>query len=206
MNLPEDTTPEEPAGEHVQFRSPELLARTESTLLVIDVQDKVLASVPEKGRIVWNIDRMIRASQLLEVPVSACEQYPDRLGTTVSPLREKLANALPKRMFSCRERTDLTIDWSKSGLRQIVIVGIETHVCILQTALDLLAEGFMVYVVIDAIGSRAQLDHDTAVRRMETAGATLTTTESVLFEWCETSLAEEFKQISQLILEKQPAT
>ena len=102
-------------------------------------------------------------------------------------------------MFSCRECSELFAKWAEQGITQIVVVGIETHVCVLQTALDLLAESFSVFLVLDAIGSRNAIDHQTAVRRMETLGVNVCTKESVLFEWCETSLANEFKQISKLV-------
>ena len=199
MNLPDDQQT------HSGFRSPELISRTESALLVIDVQEKVLARIADKERIVWNIDRLIRAAEILNVPASACEQYPQRLGKTVNPLSGKLQEPFAKRMFSCRERGELFENWASNGLRQIVVVGIETHVCVLQSVLDLLAEGYSVYVVVDTIGARLDLDHDIALRRMETSGAILTTVESVLFEWCETSVAAEFKQISKLVQENQPS-
>ena len=199
MNLPNET-------QEVHFRSPELISRSESALLVIDVQEKVLAQIKAGQQIVWNIDRLLRAAKILNVSCSNCEQYPERLGTTVSPLQEKLATPFPKRMFSCRECSELVKTWTSNGNRQIVIAGIETHVCMLQSALDLLAEGFSVFVVVDAVGSRGNLDHEVALRRMETCGAVLTSTESVLFEWCETSKAPEFKQISQLVLEQPPAS
>ena len=91
-----------------------------------------------------------------------------------------------------------------SGIEKILVVGIESHVCIQQTVLDLLSQGFSLFVAVDAVGSQNLEDRDYALRRMESSGATLTTTEACLFEWCETSEAEEFKQISQLAKEDGP--
>lgn len=199
MNKPEETD-----DQSAWYRSPELISRSDSALLVVDLQEKVLAKVGEKNKIVWNADRLVRAAQLLNVNCAVSEQYPERLGQTVAPLGEKLGSATAKRMFSCRECRSMFQHWRDNKLRQIVVIGIETHVCILQTALDLLAEGFSVYVPVDAVGARGMIDHETALRRMEISGAALTTTESVLFEWCETSLAPEFKQISQLVQEQPP--
>jgi isochorismate hydrolase len=89
--------------------------------------------------------------------------------------------------------------------RQVVIGGLETHVCVLQTALDLLTTGFDVYLVADAVGARFALDHDVALRRLEGAGTTVTTTESVLFEWCERAGTDQFRQISQIVRQPGPA-
>jgi nicotinamidase-related amidase len=86
----------------------------------------------------------------------------------------------------------------------VLVSGIETHVCVQQTVFDLLAEGFRVYLAVDALGTRHASDHDTALRRMDSAGATLTTTEAALFEWCQVAGTPEFKQISQLVREAAP--
>jgi nicotinamidase-related amidase len=86
----------------------------------------------------------------------------------------------------------------------VLVCGIETHVCILQTALDLAAAGFEPYVAVDAVGARQTVDHETALRRMESAGVILTTTETAMFEWCRTAEAPEFKTISALAKEKPP--
>ena len=91
------------------------------------------------------------------------------------------------------------------GIFKIVLAGIETHVCVLQTALDLLADGFRVYLTVDALGARGRLDHETALRRLESSGAVLTTTETVLFEWCEQAGTDEFRQISSLVKQSPPA-
>ena len=194
--------PEENNTAEFSCRSAELIARQDSALLVVDAQEKLLAAIDEGDRIVWNAGRLARAARLLSVSISVSEQYPDRLGATAKPLADLAGDATAKRMFSCRECRNFFEQWQSDSVRQIVICGIETHVCVLQTALDLLAEGFSVFIVGDAVGSRANMDHHLALRRMETCGAIVTTTESVLFEWCETSTAAEFKQISALVREE----
>ena len=93
-------------------------------------------------------------------------------------------------------------EWAARGINKVLLSGIEAHVCVQQTVCDALAAGLAVYVAVDAIGARHAIDHDTALRRMESYGATLTTTESVLFEWCETAERPEFKKISELIREQ----
>jgi nicotinamidase-related amidase len=182
-------------------RSPELLSRTDSALLVVDVQEKLMPAISGSDRLIWNVRRLLDAAKLLNVPCGATEQYPAGLGSTVEVLAQRLPDRPVKQRFSCCE-TDLPNTWAQQGIYKIVVAGIEAHVCVLQTVLDLLSAGFRPYVVVDAVASRSELDYQVALRRMESSGATLTTTESAIFEWCETSAAPEFKQISQLIREK----
>ena len=190
----------------ISTRSPLLLDRHSSTLLVIDVQEKLIPLVNGHQRLVWNIERLIKGANILQVPVQATEQYPKGLGATISPLREMLTNAVPdKSLFSCRECDSLLEQASNSGRNQFVLVGIETHVCVQQTALDFLSSGFDVFVVANAVGSRYSNDYRIALDRMAASGVTITTAESVLFEWCETSGTAEFKQISQLVKDQPPA-
>lgn len=185
-------------------RSSDLMSRDDTALLVVDVQERLLPSIPDRDRIVWNIRRLIDGAQALQLPVVATEQYPKGLGATIPPLAEKLGEIPSKVMFSCRECVDAFRPLVDQGRHKILVVGIESHVCIQQTVLDLISEGFRIYVAIDAVASRFEIDHQTALRRMETAGATLTSTEAALFEWCEVAGTPEFKQISQLVREEQP--
>ncbi|MEM9411624.1 MAG: isochorismatase family protein, partial [Planctomycetota bacterium] len=104
-----------------------------------------------------------------------------------------------KRMFSARECSKLVEDWHQRKLKNILLTGMETHVCVMQSAFDLMSKGFEVFVCIDAVSSRNEEDDMTAMQRMESCGATLVTTEMALFEWCETSNTEEFKAISKIV-------
>jgi nicotinamidase-related amidase len=183
-------------------RSADLMSRTDTALLVIDVQERLLPSIPDGDRIVWNIRRLVDGAQALDLPVIATEQYPKGLGATVSPLAERLGDMPSKLMFSCRECTALFRQLVDQGRHKILVVGIECHVCVQQTVLDLLGEGFRVYVAADAVASRFEIDHHTALRRMESSGATLTTVEAALFEWCEIAGTAEFKEISRLVREQ----
>ena len=186
------------------FRSPLLLDRTTCGLLIVDVQQKLLPLICKHATIQWNIERLLSAAKLLGIEVAASEQYPAGLGATIEPLRSQLSRIAEKRMFSCRECVSLVSSWIGAGIRQVVVVGIEAHVCVLQTALDLQSIGFDVFVSADAVGSRTELDRDVALSRLAQSGVTIATTESVLFEWCETSAAVEFKQISQLVRRTSP--
>ncbi len=185
-------------------RSPLLLSREQSVLLVIDAQTRLLDAIPHQERLVWNLRRLVSAAQVLGIPRLATEQYPKGLGPTVAPLVDCLGPIPEKLTFSaagCRELIDRLEEHTP---RQIVVAGAETHVCVLQTALDLISAGYEVILPVDATASRFDLDHQTALRRMETSGVSLVTTEGALFEWCQIAGTPEFKQISQLVKETPP--
>jgi nicotinamidase-related amidase len=185
-------------------RSPELMSRSDSALLVVDVQEKLVPAIRAAARIVWNVRRLIDGANLLGLPVVASEQYPQGLGPTVPELASRLEHRPAKLAFSCRALPELFADFRQRNIEKLLVCGIETHVCIQQTVLDLLADGWRVYVAIDAVGSRYDIDHQTALRRMESSGAVLTTTEAALFEWCQAAGTPEFKQISRIVRENAP--
>jgi nicotinamidase-related amidase len=185
--------------------SPELMSPADSALLVVDVQGKLITLVPGHQRIIWNIRRLIDGAEVLGVAVAATEQYPKGLGPTVPELAARLGAIPAKVSFSCGGCPEIFQNWESRGIFKVLVVGIEAHVCVQQTVLDLLAHGLRVYVAVDAVGSRFDIDRDTALRRMESSGATLTTTEAALFEWCRVAGTPEFKQISRLVQETPPS-
>jgi nicotinamidase-related amidase len=186
-------------------RSPELMSASDTGLLVVDVQTKLISHVPGHERIVWNIRRLLDAADVLGVAAAGTEQYPQGLGGAVPELAKRLGDMPDKLGFSCGDCPTIFDAWDARGIFRVLLTGIEAHVCIQQTALDLLASGRRVYVAVDAVGSRHDIDYQTALRRLDSAGATLTTTEAALFEWCERSGTPQFKQISQLVRESPPA-
>lgn len=186
-------------------RSPELMSRHDTALLVVDVQGKLVTLIPGYRRLIWNIRRLIDGAKILGLPVAGTEQYPQGLGPTVPELASLLGEIPAKNAFSCGECGSLFRDWEAQGIRKILVSGIEAHVCVGQTAHDLMAAGFRVYLPADAVGSRFEIDYQTGLRRLESAGATITTVETALFEWCERSGTPEFKQISALVREQAPA-
>lgn len=187
-------------------RSPMLMNRDDSALLIVDVQERLVPHIAGHERIVWNIVRLLKGADALGVKAFATEQYPKGLGYTVSELREYIETNIPeKTMFSCRECGELLDAFADSGIQNVVIVGIEAHVCVAQTALDFISAGLSVFICIDAVGSRFNIDRDTAFRRLEYQGAIPTTTEAVLFEWCEKAGSPEFKTISKLAQEMRPS-
>ena len=185
-------------------RSPELMSASDTALLVVDVQGKLVSLIPDHERIVWNIRRLLDAAKILGVPAAATEQYPQGLGPTAPELAERLGDIPGKLRFSCGECGEIFNDFDDRGLFKLLVVGIEAHVCVQQTVFDLLAAGRRVYLAVDAIGSRYDIDYQIALRRMDSAGATLTTTEAAMFEWCEVAGTPEFKEISRLVRETQP--
>jgi len=185
-------------------RSPELMNSNDSALLVVDLQAKLMPLIPNQERILWNTRRIIDGANILGVPIAATEQYPQGLGGTSEVIRPLLQEPHEKLAFSCAECGEIFTSWKEDGRQKVLLVGIEAHVCVQQTALDLLGNGFAVYLATDAIGARHSVDYETALRRMESSGATITTTESVLFEWCDIAGTDSFKQISKLIQESAP--
>jgi nicotinamidase-related amidase len=181
------------------------MSRDDSALLVVDVQEKLIGLIPDHRRIVWNIRRLIDGAKVLGVPVLATEQYPQGLGPTTPELAERLGEIPDKLTFSCGGCGDLFADLSERGVFKILVVGIECHVCVQQTVLDLLGEAFQIYLAVDAVGSRCDIDYQTALKRMDSSGAYLTTTEAALFEWCDIAGTPEFKQISALVREQPPS-
>jgi nicotinamidase-related amidase len=178
------------------------MSASDTGLLVVDVQEKLIGLIFGHERIVWNIRRLIDGAKILDMPVAATEQYPKGLGPTVAALAERIGGPIPDKLaFSCGGCPTTIEEFRRRGRHKILVAGIETHVCVSQTVLDLLTDGYRVYVAADAVGSRGAVDHDTALRRMETAGATLTTTEAALFEWCEVAGTPQFKRISALVRE-----
>lgn len=180
-------------------RSPDQLTIEDSALLIVDVQEKLTSLMPDPSRLLFNIERLIDGAAALGVRTMATEQYPEKLGPTHPQIAAKLEDPLPKRAFSCGERNELFDSLAQNGIPKIVVAGIESHVCVLQTSLDLMSAGFTVHLPVDALSSRGVLDHETALRRLESHGAVLSTTETVLFEWCGTSTAAGFKAISKIV-------
>lgn len=185
-------------------RSPELMSRRDTALLVVDVQGKLVTLIPGHDRLIWNVRRLIDGAELLGLPIAATEQYPRGLGSTVPELAQRLGTIPDKSLFSCAECGDVFRDLEARGVFKVLVCGIEAHVCVQQTVFDLMAAGLRVYVAADAVGARHTIDYDMALRRMDSGGATITTTEAALFEWCETAATPEFKSISRLIQEAPP--
>ncbi len=177
-----------------------LLEQTESSLLVVDVQERLLPAMATPNEIMAPIQLLLRAAATLGVPVLASEQYPQGLGRTVPPIRDLISKnqIVEKIEFSCAANPNLRRRLLDFGGEQLVLCGIEAHVCVLQTALGF-AGDTQVFVVADAVDSRRPESRSLALRRMERAGIELVTAEMVVFEWLGRAGTPEFKELSALL-------
>jgi nicotinamidase-related amidase len=181
--------------------APGRLTAADSALLVIDVQEKLLPAIPTAAALLLNLTFLLDTARALGVPVLATEQYPKGLGPTCPPVAERLPPGVPAKVaFSCAAVPEV-LDGLR-GQSAVLLAGIESHVCVLQTGLDLLGRGLAVFVAADAVAGRFPLDHDLALRRLERAGAVLTTAETAAFEWLGTAAAPQFKAVSALVQDR----
>ena len=181
---------------------PDILDRRRTCLLVIDVQEKLLPAIHQPDTMVDNIRRLVQAAAVLELPVLVSEQYPKGLGPTVSRVAEVLDREVKKYQkttFSCIADEQLVRAVADTGCDSLLLCGTESHVCVSQTALDALAEGFKVQVAADAVSSRTPENKRLALERLARAGVVITSTEAALFELLERSGTEEFKKVQALI-------
>jgi nicotinamidase-related amidase len=181
-----------------------LLDKDKSCLLVIDVQEKLTPKVINARHMLEKCEWLMRLASELDVPVLVCEQYPKGLGYTVEPLRSLLPMhvVLEKVTFSAYRDSNIQAQIQEIHRKQIIIVGIETHICILQTALDLVANGYEVYVVLDAVGARHLIDHQTAIDRMKHEKVHIITTEMIFYEWLKQAGTPVFKALNQAFMKK----
>lgn len=186
------------------------LSRQKTGLLVIDVQEKLFHLVERSCEVLHKINQTVQGFRIFDLPVVVTEQYPQGLGETVPPLKNILGpdqEFLSKTTFSCLGDESVKKNLLERPLDYWVLVGIEAHVCVLQTAKELLKANKQVVVLNDAISSRSIYDYSSAIAELRDCGARISTTETILFELLGDSKASEFKEISQLVqchLEKQP--
>ncbi len=185
-------------------RPSDLLVSDDSALVVVDIQGKLLSAMPaaETEAMLANTGKLLVAAGLLSVPVLVTEQYPKGLGPTAEVIAAQLPNTsqcFEKTAFSCCGCDEFNQVLTASRRRQVVLVGQESHVCVLQTAVDLQNRGFYVHVVEDAVCSRADNHKQNALRRLRHLGVAVTNHESVLFEWLRDAKHSHFKAISALL-------
>ena len=185
-------------------RSNRLAAASAGCLAVIDMQERLLPVIEASEQIIRRCRFLLQAARLLAVPVVITEQYPRGLGATVEPLHSVADDAvvLEKLRFSAAEVLQ-TAGGLQPSVRQLVLTGIETHICVQQTALDLVAAGWDVVLAADATGSRHPSDKSIAVDRLRMAGVTVSSAEAIAFEWCETAEHPSFRQLSALVRDRE---
>lgn len=180
---------------------PELLDRDRSALVLIDVQERLFPYVHDGAHMLERIDLLLSAAKIMHIPFIVTEQYPKGLGGTIEPIRKILPDAAPvtKMDFSCASEPGFMEKLSSLGRDQIVLAGIEAHICVAQTAIELARAARSVYVAADAVSSRRPQDVETALRRLERSGVAVTTSEAVVFEWLRRAGTEEFKALQPKI-------
>jgi isochorismate hydrolase len=184
------------------MRHPELLRHGDAALLLIDMQEPFLRTIWQRDRLMHWVSVLLRSANLLDLPVVVTEQNRQKLGGTVDELAALLPTGVvpaDKLCFSCAGSSRAVSDLDSAGKHQLILCGVETHICVTQTALDLLTQSYQVHVVADAVSSRSELNWDLGLRRMERAGAILTSTESVLYELLDQAGTPEFRDVLGLI-------
>ena len=187
-------------GNSSLINSKKLLLEEETLLLVVDVQEKLIKNIKDYQLIIFNIKKLLDTCKLLNVRVAITEQNPLKLGKTIETIIEN--NDYPKfekMEFSCSKIKNFINYISEYNFKNIIVCGIESHICILQTCIDLLQKDLNILIPRDAIGSRYEIDNDTAFLRLILSGAVASTTESLICELCKTSSRKEFKEVSKIL-------
>ena len=182
-------------------KSSDKLSPKVNALLIIDVQEKIIRAIFKKDSITKNIKKLIDAYQILEENIFISEQNPLKLGVTIpelSPIAE--FRKFEKMEFSLAKLEEFLKELKNKKINNLIVCGIETHICIQQTVLDCLQKRFEVILISDAMGSRNSVDHKIALQRMAQSGGFLTTTESIIFELCKTADRKEFQEIRNIII------
>lgn len=170
-------------------------------LVVIDIQGKLASLMHNKEEFYTNVVRMIRAAKVLEIPIIWNEQIPEKLGTTIDQIKDAVSQDAPlaKTTFSCCGNADFTNALEKTKRKDVLVVGMETHVCVYQTAIDLIGSGYNVHVVADAVSSRNPDNKTIGLNAMNEAGAKISSVEMCLFEMLVKAEGDQFKQIIKII-------
>jgi nicotinamidase-related amidase len=177
------------------------ILRERSCLLLIDFQERLFPFIHENEKLLKNVPVLISGMKVLGLPLLVTEQYTKGLGKTVGPIAEAIGETVPieKSSFSCCDEPRFNLELATSGKENVIVAGIESHVCVLQTVVDLVRQGYHAIVVEDCISSRNLNDKIVALDRMKKEGAFITTYESILFELLRHSGGETFKAISKLV-------
>ena len=178
-----------------------MLSRDNALLLVIDIQERLYPAMDERDALSQNTFNLVEGIKAMGIPIIVTEQYTKGLGKTIPEVADSLSGYTPieKLTFSCYGNEEFRNKLIQSRRRQIIISGIETHICVCQTALDLLNDGYDCYIVSDAVSSRTLHNKGIGIARMHDAGAWIVNTEMVLFELLKVAGSDEFRIISKLV-------
>ena len=172
-----------------------------SVLVVIDIQDRLFRVMHDKERLLQNVTKLVRGVRALEIPVILTEQYPAGLGPTVPEIAQLLPDIKPveKVRFDCCDEERFRQELESLKRQQVLIAGIEAHICVYQTAMALLNRGYEVQVVVNCVASREVENKEVCLTRLNSAGVSLTTMEMALFELLKVGRGDKFKQISNIV-------
>lgn len=177
-----------------------LVSASDSALVVIDLQQNFMKVVPNAESVVARTEFLIRIANVLEIPTLFTEQNPGRMGGTDQRLSELMTGkAIPKLAFGCCGEERFVAEWRATGKNSVVLVGIETHICVTQTALAFVDMGVAVFLAVDAVAARHQDGHEIALRRLETNGVQLTHSESIAYEWLRSADHPRFREALEIV-------
>ncbi len=181
-------------------RHPNLFTKENSLVLLVDYQERFVSVLHKNDETVKNIKMTLAGANIYGVPVIVTEQVPEKLGSTIPDFKEYLHNAkfFYKKTMSCCGQLGFVDELKKRDIKRIAVCGIEAHVCVLQTCLDLIHNGFQVHLICDAITTRISHNKEIAIEKMKSAGVIVSSVETVLFEMAYTAGTEEFKKLQQL--------
>ncbi len=183
-------------------RHPALLRSEDTVLMVVDMQEPFLRHIWSGGRLLDNVNKLLDTARILRVPVVPTLQNMKQMGGVIPDVASRLpAQCIPfdKMCFSCQGDTVISGELARAGRKQVILCGVETHICILQTALDLVAQGYQVHVVADAVSSRSQSDWELGLRKMERLGVAVASTEMAMYELVGEAGTPEFREILKLV-------
>ena len=187
--------------ENTVKRFDNLLTADKTALLIVDIQKRIISVINEYETVIDNTIKLIKGFKALRIPIYYTEQYPKGLGPTVESIQNELDEdeAIQKLSFSCSGAGDFFNELKKNEISQVVVCGVESHVCVQQTVLDLIANDFQVNLAADAVSSRRVKDYEISLSRMRQHGADITTAEAILFELLNVCGTDVFKQISKIV-------
>ena len=175
------------------------LTREKTAFVLIDVQEKFVPVMGDADKIVHNINILTKAAEILKIPLIVTEQYPKGLGKTYEKIHIPNADVIEKIEFSCFDNKEFFHKIKEKGVNSLVLFGVESHVCVLKTALDAIENGIEVHVVADAVSSRTEENRKLALKRMRQSGVFIVSTEMIIFQLMEKAGTEEFKRIGGLV-------
>jgi len=177
-----------------------IILEDETLLLIMDVQQKLISNIKGNKLLVFNIKKLLDICNLLNIRVAITEQNPSKLGKTLDSLSDNSEYPKFEKMeFSCSKNQHFINYINKYDFKNIIVCGIESHICILQTSIDLLQKGYNILIPRDAIGSRSVVDNETAFLRLILSGAIASSTESLICELCKTADRKEFREVSKIL-------